>query len=164
MSCLQDEYWDAPGSVVASDFYHSNTLMAMSDDEIVQRVHSNIAACEPGFADAKVDQCMLSSRWNRQKSWTPLKKMHAETGRDPSEFQLVGLCGRTRAIWTAFRSLLCSSIHLHRAQVVDAAVLKFKGAVTHFSPGSYASRPLQRTSFPNLFMAGAPPAAASCCL
>lgn len=39
-------------------------------------------------------------------------------------------------------------------QVVDAAVLKFRGAVTHFSPGSYASRPTQRTSFPNLFMAG----------
>jgi hypothetical protein len=52
---------------------------------------------------------------------------------------------------------LLNSCHSGRAQVVDAAVLKFKGAVTHFSPGSYGSRPLQRTSFPNLFMAGAPP-------
>lgn len=56
---MQDEYWDAPGSVIASDFYHSNTLMAMSDDEIVRRVHSNIAACESGFADAKVGGTQL---------------------------------------------------------------------------------------------------------
>lgn len=88
---LQDEYRDAPGQVIASDFYHSNTLMPLSDDEIVHRATRNIAACEPGFASA---------------------------------------------------------------QVVDAAVLKFKGAVTHFSPGSYPSRPTQQTSFPNLFIAG----------
>jgi hypothetical protein len=55
---LQDEYWDAPGAVIASDFYHSNTLMAMSDEDIVRRVHSNIAACEPGFADAKVSEVL----------------------------------------------------------------------------------------------------------
>ncbi|CAL8469873.1 g9415 [Coccomyxa elongata] len=40
------------------------------------------------------------------------------------------------------------------AQVVDSAVLRFPKAVTHFSPGSYASRPLQMTSFGNVFMAG----------
>ena len=40
------------------------------------------------------------------------------------------------------------------AQVVDSAVLKFPKAVTHFSAGSYSSRPLQTTSFPNVFMAG----------
>lgn len=39
-------------------------------------------------------------------------------------------------------------------QVVDSAVLRFPNAVTHFSPGSYTSRPLQRTSFGNVFMAG----------
>ena len=39
-------------------------------------------------------------------------------------------------------------------QVVDSAVLRFPRAVTHFSPGSYASRPLQTTSRQNLFMAG----------
>lgn len=54
----QDEYRDAPGSVVASDFYHANDLMPLSDEEIVRRVHSNVAACEPGFADAKVSASM----------------------------------------------------------------------------------------------------------
>lgn len=39
-------------------------------------------------------------------------------------------------------------------QVVDSAVLRFPNAVTHFSPGSYTSRPLQTTSFGNVFMAG----------
>ena len=39
-------------------------------------------------------------------------------------------------------------------QVVDSAVLRFPGAVTHFSPGSYSSRPLQTTSYPNIFVAG----------
>ena len=33
-------------------------------------------------------------------------------------------------------------------------MLRFPQAVTHFSPGSYASRPLQTTSFSNVFMAG----------
>ena len=40
------------------------------------------------------------------------------------------------------------------AKIVDGAVLRFFGAVTHFSPGSFASRPLQDTSFHNLFLAG----------
>lgn len=39
-------------------------------------------------------------------------------------------------------------------QVVDSAVLRFSNAVTHFSPGSFTSRPLQRTSYANIFMAG----------
>jgi hypothetical protein len=66
--CLQDEYRDAPGSVVASDFYHANTLLPLSDDEIVRRVHSNIAACEPGFADAKVQDMKLSYRRSRVRA------------------------------------------------------------------------------------------------
>ncbi|KAF6263863.1 hypothetical protein COO60DRAFT_1470323 [Scenedesmus sp. NREL 46B-D3] len=40
------------------------------------------------------------------------------------------------------------------ANVVDSAVLRFPKAVTHFSPGSYASRPHQVTSIPNCFLAG----------
>lgn len=73
----QDEYKDAPGSVITSDFYHANELLPLSDAEIVERVHSHISACEPGFKGARV---------------------------------------------------------------VDSAVLRLPRAVTHFSPGSYASR------------------------
>ncbi|MEW5300652.1 MAG: hypothetical protein WDW36_003566 [Sanguina aurantia] len=39
-------------------------------------------------------------------------------------------------------------------KVVDSIVLRFKNAVTHFSPGSYASRPFQATTIPNTFLAG----------
>ena len=40
------------------------------------------------------------------------------------------------------------------AKLVDTAVLRFPGAVTHFSPGSHKNRPSQRTSHPSLFIAG----------
>ena len=40
------------------------------------------------------------------------------------------------------------------ANLIDGAVLRFYGAVTHFSPGSFASRPFQETTLPNLFLAG----------
>lgn len=40
------------------------------------------------------------------------------------------------------------------AKVVDAAVLRFPRAVTHFSPGSAKWRPTQETSFDNLWLAG----------
>ena len=40
------------------------------------------------------------------------------------------------------------------AAVLDFSVLRFPQAVTHFSPGSYASRLEQATSFSNLFIAG----------
>ena len=49
-----------------------------------------------------------------------------------------------------FKELWCMLL----AQIIDSAVLRFPKAVTHFSPGSYASRPLQTTSFGNVFMAG----------
>ena len=51
---MQDEYKDVPEGVIAADFYHSNDLMALSDEDIVQRVHDTLKICEPGFRDAKV--------------------------------------------------------------------------------------------------------------
>ncbi len=51
---MQDEYRDEPGSVIAADFYHSNALMAMTDADIVARVHKNLCICEPGFSVTKV--------------------------------------------------------------------------------------------------------------
>ena len=51
---LHDEYKDADGTVVASDFYNSSELMPLSDEEIVARVKQNLQACVPGFAAAQV--------------------------------------------------------------------------------------------------------------
>ncbi len=51
---MQDEYKDVPEGVIAADFYHSNELMALSDEAIVQKVHDTLKICEPGFRDAKV--------------------------------------------------------------------------------------------------------------
>ena len=73
----QDEYKDAPGQVIASDFYHSNTLMPLSDDEVVQRACRNIAACEQGFLGAKVRYSQL-----RQKRRSMPPGLSAELLRD----------------------------------------------------------------------------------
>lgn len=51
---LQDEYASEPGSVISADFYHSNALMPLSDEQIVQRVVSHLQTCEPGFKGAQV--------------------------------------------------------------------------------------------------------------
>lgn len=50
----QDEYRDAPGSVISADFYHANALLPLSDEAIVQRVVEHVAKCEPGFKGAWV--------------------------------------------------------------------------------------------------------------
>ncbi|GBF97597.1 amine oxidase [Raphidocelis subcapitata] len=91
LNALQDEYRDAPGSVITVDFYGASELLPLSDDELVARAAAHIGKCEPGFRGARV---------------------------------------------------------------VDSAVLRFRKAVTHFSPGSLASRPFQATGVPNLFLAG----------
>ena len=52
---MQDEYKTEPGTVIAADFYHSNTLMPLSDAEIVAKVKSNLDHCEPIFRSAQVD-------------------------------------------------------------------------------------------------------------
>lgn len=51
---LQDEYKDAAGSVVASDFYGASELLPLSDEAIVARVVSHLRECEPGFRSAQV--------------------------------------------------------------------------------------------------------------
>lgn len=47
----------------------------------------------------------------------------------------------------------CEPGFKHRT-LIDAAVARAPGAVTHFSPGSLASRPRQATSLANVFIAG----------
>lgn len=175
---VQDEYRDAPGSVVASDFYHANTLLPLSDEDIVQRVHRNIIACEPGFAAAKVEHtcrsCIGLRVWHRCQP-NGSRTLCLDLSTERNTIMVIPGGGRGGALIQGSGDAL-QAWHLPSSprsappfltimdnpcflsffpwQVVDAAVLKFKGAVTHFSPGSYASRPTQRTSFPNLFMAG----------
>jgi hypothetical protein len=64
----QDEYKDAPGSVITADFYGASELMPLTDDQLVERVVSHITACEPGFAGAKVvDSAVLKFR--KVRAW-----------------------------------------------------------------------------------------------
>ncbi|AFY78827.1 hypothetical protein Ple7327_3632 [Pleurocapsa sp. PCC 7327] len=54
LNTLQDEYKDESGSVVEADFYHANQLLPMTDEEIVAKVHQDLATCVPEFREAKV--------------------------------------------------------------------------------------------------------------
>ncbi|GIL93344.1 hypothetical protein Vretifemale_20752 [Volvox reticuliferus] len=56
---LQDEYRNEPGTVISADFYHANSLLPLSDQEIVDRVVSHVATCEPGFKGAKVTDSIV---------------------------------------------------------------------------------------------------------
>ena len=61
MSELQpDDCIGEPGTVIAADFYGATELLPLSDNEIIQKVHKNISACDPGFKTAKiVDSAVL---------------------------------------------------------------------------------------------------------
>lgn len=39
---MQDEYKDAPGSVITADFYGANELLPLTDEEVVARVKSHL--------------------------------------------------------------------------------------------------------------------------
>ncbi|MBE9128415.1 MULTISPECIES: hydroxysqualene dehydroxylase [unclassified Coleofasciculus] len=54
LNALQDEYAYEPGSVIEADFYHANQLLPMSDEQIVEKVHRDLATCVPEFREAKV--------------------------------------------------------------------------------------------------------------
>ncbi len=54
LNTLHDEYRDEPGSVIEADFYHANQLLPLSDEQIVEKVHRDLATCVPAFREAKV--------------------------------------------------------------------------------------------------------------
>lgn len=54
LNALHDEWSDAPGSVIEADFYHANQLLPMADEQIVSRVHRDLATCIPAFRSANV--------------------------------------------------------------------------------------------------------------
>lgn len=58
---MQDEYKNESGSVIAADFYHANTLLPLSDAEIVAKVKQNLGICEPAFQSAQVISLLVST-------------------------------------------------------------------------------------------------------
>ncbi|MBM0745003.1 FAD-dependent oxidoreductase (plasmid) [Phormidium sp. CLA17] len=54
LNALHDEWKDAPGSVIEADFYHANQLLPMDDEDIIAKVHHDLATCVPQFHDARV--------------------------------------------------------------------------------------------------------------
>lgn len=54
LNTLQDEYRDAPGSVIEADFYHANQFLHLSDEEMISIVKRDLAICLPEFHKAKV--------------------------------------------------------------------------------------------------------------
>lgn len=54
LNALQDEYADEAGSVIEADFYHANQLLAMSDEEVINKVKRDLATCIPEFNKANV--------------------------------------------------------------------------------------------------------------
>jgi uncharacterized protein with NAD-binding domain and iron-sulfur cluster len=54
LNLLHDEYQQEPGSVIEADFYHANQLLPMSDEQIVSKVHRDLATCVPAFRSAEV--------------------------------------------------------------------------------------------------------------
>jgi uncharacterized protein with NAD-binding domain and iron-sulfur cluster len=63
LNTLHDEYKDETGSVIEADFYHANQLLPMSDEEIAQKVHRDLATCIPEFREAKIsDRSIIQVR------------------------------------------------------------------------------------------------------
>ena len=60
---MQDEYKQEPGTVIAADFYHANTLLPLSDAEIVAKVKQNLDTCEPAFQAAQVTVAWAYDCW-----------------------------------------------------------------------------------------------------
>ena len=54
LNALQDEYAEEAGSVIEADFYHANQLLAMSDEQIVEKVKRDLATCLPEFKKANI--------------------------------------------------------------------------------------------------------------
>ena len=121
--------------------------MPLSDEAIVAKVQRNLEACEPGFIGAQARTPATPS-----PSVVPKRLCCTHCRRAPDAAHQACGClacpaSDLRVVHSPYWAVLCT-------QVVDSAVLRFPKAVTHFSPGSLASRPLQATSFGNVFLAG----------
>lgn len=54
LNALHDEWRTEVGSVIEADFYHANQLLPMDDQQIVAKVHRDLATCIPAFGSATV--------------------------------------------------------------------------------------------------------------
>ena len=54
LNALQDEYQTESGTVIEADSYHANQLLALSDEQIINKVQRDLATCVPGFTHATV--------------------------------------------------------------------------------------------------------------
>lgn len=54
LNALHDEYRDEPGTVVETDYYHANQLLALDDDQVLAQVQQDLAGCIPAFGEAKI--------------------------------------------------------------------------------------------------------------
>ncbi|KKJ00986.1 hydroxysqualene dehydroxylase [Prochlorothrix hollandica] len=54
LNALQDEYRDAPGSVIEVDFYHANQFLALDDRELLPIIQEHLAGCIPEFSTALI--------------------------------------------------------------------------------------------------------------
>lgn len=60
LNALHDDYRNEPVTVVEADFYHANALLPMTDEQVVAKVHHDLAVCVPSFRAASVvDQVVI---------------------------------------------------------------------------------------------------------
>jgi uncharacterized protein with NAD-binding domain and iron-sulfur cluster len=54
LNTLHDQYHHETGTVIEADFYHANQLLSMKDEEIIAKVHQDLATCVPGFKQTQI--------------------------------------------------------------------------------------------------------------
>ena len=54
LNALHDEWKHEPGSVIEADFYHANQFLPLDDEQLVAKVHQDLATCIPQFRQARV--------------------------------------------------------------------------------------------------------------
>lgn len=157
----QDEYKDSPGSVITAGEQHTQGLVCgcgyCSQLGVCTGLH--VPACK--HRDAVARPCA--------RCWTPVNSKHPSIRQQPRCMRPPCVAAAPADFYgaSALLPLTDSEVvdrlksHIETcepgfrdAKVIDSAVLRFPKAVTHFSPGSYPSRPYQATGLANTFIAG----------
>lgn len=59
LNAIHDEFKDEDKTVIEADFYHSNQLMPMEDEEIAEEVHRRLSVAESTFREAEVEDFVV---------------------------------------------------------------------------------------------------------